>query len=73
MDPAAAADAAPGLKWIKGAKDNEGRYCYKLVDLVTAMYARYSSIISEIDALPSALEETTPQSNEQPIEEAANI
>lgn len=73
MESAAAAAAAPGLKWIKGAKDNEGRYCYKLVDLVSAMYARYSSIIAELDAMPSAPAETTPESNEQPIEEAANI
>lgn len=69
MDPA----AAPSLKWIKGVKDNEGRYCYKLVDLVNAMYARYSSIIAELDAMPSAPAETTPESNEQPVEEAANI
>lgn len=69
MDPA----AAPSLKWVKGVKDSEGRYCYKLIDLVNAMYARHSSIIAELDAMPSAPAETTPESNEQPIEEAANI
>lgn len=73
MNDEEAAATATRLRWVKGAKDSAGRYCFKNADLVRALFARHAADIAALDAQPAATEETTPANDQQPLEEAANI
>lgn len=68
-----AAATATGLRWVKGAKDSAGRYCFKNADLVRGLFARHAAAIAALDAQPAATEETAPANDQQPVEEAANL